>query len=83
MDLFRIAYISGPDLDSEPLLFTMLMQDFPPLLFLGPNLYWGELIKFALLSRYISLKEERELLAFWHSTGVLMTVITEFVQNNH
>lgn len=64
MDQLRIAYISGQAwLDSDPLLFTMLMCDFPPSLFLCPNHYWWELIKFALVLRYLPLREEKELLA--------------------
>lgn len=74
-DHFRKAHISGPNLDNDPLLCTMLMRAFPPSLFLCPNLYWWKLLKFALLPRYLSLREERELLGYWHSMGILMTAI--------
>lgn len=71
----QVSLYFWSNLDSEPLLLTMLMHIFTLLLFLCPSLYWWELIKFALLPRYLSQRAEKELLGFWHSTGVLMSVI--------
>lgn len=67
MDNFKIAYFSGANLDSEPWLFTMLKCD--SLQFLCTNIYWWELANFALLSRFLSLSEEKELLRLLAQRG--------------